>query len=244
MKPASRIRSLVARSVVFLAALSAASVVSRAQTIASDRDQIYILQQSAGDASAVQSQPYALTPLGTLAGARTAAAPEVGGHILVLTAEGRVWAWGDNRNAQLGIGSSAPQDGWVAIESIRNVSAIAAGTSHSVALKKRRHRLDMGRESSRPVRRWDIDEPGAARRSIPVERHVGDCGGLAVHDRIAFRWNCLGIRYELERDCTRRGQTHYPGAGSGARLNRNRGNRSPTGSRLCQRSARENLGLG
>ena len=36
---------------------------------------------------------------------------------------------------QLGAGSTAAQEGWVAVESLSNVSAVAAGSSHSVALK-------------------------------------------------------------------------------------------------------------
>jgi alpha-tubulin suppressor-like RCC1 family protein len=119
-------------SLFAFAVLACASVVSQIPVFAAENEQVYLLQH----ASETQSSPYALTKLGALAGARKAAAPETGGHILVLTGEGRIQAWGDNRNSQLGIGSSAPQEGWVSVESISDVTAIAAGTSHSVALKE------------------------------------------------------------------------------------------------------------
>ena len=133
MRSASWTRSLTDRSIVLLIVLAGAGDCF-GQALASEPDQIYLLQQSTVDAQS-GSHRYAFAPIGTIAGARKVAVPEAGGHILVLTAEGRVWAWGDNRNAQLGNGSASPQEGWAAVESLDNVSAIAAGTLHSVALK-------------------------------------------------------------------------------------------------------------
>ena len=121
-KTAPQTRSLMGRSLVLIAVLACTSVVGFAQALASERDQIYLLQQATGDAGDARSHRYDLVPLGTVAGARRAAVPEIGGHILVLTEEGRVWSWGDNRSAQLGIGSTAAQEGWVAVESLSDVS--------------------------------------------------------------------------------------------------------------------------
>src|SRR4051812_34355263 len=127
--------SVTGRFLVVLMALAGAHVECSAQALASEPDQIYLLQQSVSDTSQSESHRYAFAPLGSIAGARKVAVPEAGGHILVLTEQGHVWTWGDNRNSQLGNGSASPQEGWAAIESLGNVSAIAAGTLHSVALK-------------------------------------------------------------------------------------------------------------
>ena len=130
MKIAFRTRC-INESLFALVVLACASVVNQLPVFAAENEQVYLLQH----ASETQSPPYALTKLGAVAGARKSAVPETGGHILVLTGEGRIRSWGDNRSSQLGIGNSAPQEGWVSVESISDVIAIAAGASHSVALK-------------------------------------------------------------------------------------------------------------
>jgi alpha-tubulin suppressor-like RCC1 family protein len=55
-------------------------------------------------------------------------------HSLAATADGRLWAFGDNTSGQIGDNSSIQRDRPVLIESITNVVAVAAGAFHSVAL--------------------------------------------------------------------------------------------------------------
>jgi alpha-tubulin suppressor-like RCC1 family protein len=59
-----------------------------------------------------------------------------GDHSLALTADGTVWAWGDNTFGQLGNGSSGSTSVVpVQVSGLSRVVAIAAGDLHSVALK-------------------------------------------------------------------------------------------------------------
>lgn len=117
------------KSSIFFAILCGCGIQTFAQTAASQRE-ILLLQQFTEGA-----QPLPLTSLGSVVGARKVSVPESGGHVLVLTEEGRVFAWGDNRNGQLGASNSTTHAGWVAVESVEQVSALAAGSLHSVALK-------------------------------------------------------------------------------------------------------------
>ena len=82
------LRSVTGRSLVVLMALAGAHVECSGQALASEPDQIYLLQQSASDTPQSESHRYAFAPLGSIAGARKVAVPEAGGHILVLTAAG------------------------------------------------------------------------------------------------------------------------------------------------------------
>jgi alpha-tubulin suppressor-like RCC1 family protein len=63
-------------------------------------------------------------------------------HTMALRADGTVWAWGSNRGGQLGIGTagtgtdrSVPTQVLEASQPLSGVVAIAAGMSHSLALK-------------------------------------------------------------------------------------------------------------
>jgi len=81
------------------------------------------------------SAPFSFASIGMVPNARRVAVPETGRHVLVLTAEGGVWSWGDNSNGQLGSGTLTRRDGWASVEDLSDVGAIAAGTLHSIALK-------------------------------------------------------------------------------------------------------------
>ena len=60
-----------------------------------------------------------------------------GAHSLALSAAGdTVWAWGDNRHGQLGLGSTASSAAPAVVGGLSGVKAIAAGADHSLALKQ------------------------------------------------------------------------------------------------------------
>lgn len=61
----------------------------------------------------------------------------VGTHIVVLKPDGTVWAVGNNNCGQLGIGSTGGESlEPVKVQGLSEISAVAAGGSHSVALRK------------------------------------------------------------------------------------------------------------
>jgi alpha-tubulin suppressor-like RCC1 family protein len=59
-------------------------------------------------------------------------------HTLAITMHGQVYAWGNNENCQLGLGSKAPK--YVRkpklISTLSNIVKVSAGNEHSVALNK------------------------------------------------------------------------------------------------------------
>ncbi len=70
----------------------------------------------------------------------TAIAAARGGHTLALKADGGVWAWGNNRSGQLGIGTTNNSPIPVPVKlpdgtPLTGVMALAAGWGHSVALR-------------------------------------------------------------------------------------------------------------
>ncbi|MGJ5814092.1 RCC1 domain-containing protein [Paludibaculum fermentans] len=93
-------------------------------------ERVYLVEQPAPAGA-----PYSFRSLGEVAGARRAAVPETGGHVLVLTAEGRVWGWGQNLYGQLGPGDSAVWARFAEVAGVTEVTALAAGAQHSVALR-------------------------------------------------------------------------------------------------------------
>ena len=66
------------------------------------------------------------------------AAPRVaagGAHSLARSADGRLWAWGDNSYGQLGLGPTPSQSTPTLVAALAGVRSIVAGTDHSLALK-------------------------------------------------------------------------------------------------------------
>ncbi len=91
-------------------------------------ENIYLLQRTSGPGSG-------LNAIGSVPGARKLALPESGGHVLALTARGRVMAWGDNRAGQLGSSQLEVRTEWAEIVGLSGITAIGAGSAHSAALK-------------------------------------------------------------------------------------------------------------
>ena len=93
-----------------------------------------------GNGSATASSvPVAVDTSGVLSGKTVAAIATGQLFSLVLTSEGKVYAWGDGRNGQLGNNSATGSNVPVAVStnaaiSGKTITAIAAGDSHSVAL--------------------------------------------------------------------------------------------------------------
>ena len=59
-----------------------------------------------------------------------------GRHSIALDASGQVWAWGDNSQGQLGLGTTdGSSDTPVPVPGLTNVAALAAGRFHNVALR-------------------------------------------------------------------------------------------------------------
>src|SRR5262249_32782015 len=102
--------------------------------LAAGDEQIYALRQGSAPAN---GRSYIFGSLGSVPGAQKLAIPEVGGHILVLTDAGLVWTWGDSNMTGLrGRGDRVSNGSWMPVEGLTDVSAVAAGTLHSVALKR------------------------------------------------------------------------------------------------------------
>ena len=89
--------------------------------------------------NAVVSVPMAVDMSGVLSGKTVIASAAGSGHRLVLCADGTLAAWGYNNSGQLGNGGTANSNVPVAVSmtgalSGKSVVAVAAGSSHSVAL--------------------------------------------------------------------------------------------------------------
>ncbi len=70
----------------------------------------------------------------SLSNANVTAISAGGWHVLALTVDGEIWAWGDNRAGQLGIGAIKNSLAPVRAPGVTNVTAIAAGLFHSAVL--------------------------------------------------------------------------------------------------------------
>lgn len=89
---------------------------------------------------------------------------------LALTASGRVWAWGDESNGRLGNGHTGytPSPSPIRIPNLVNVTHIAAGFDHALAVDKSGH-----------VWAWGYDAGGDLGRSVSTQ-----CGCLASPERV------------------------------------------------------------
>ena len=121
------------------------------------------------------------------------------GHVLALTPEGQVWAWGANAAGQLGLGSltSGGAPAPLAIEA--RIQQVAAGDTHSLAVD------DRGRLWAWGSNNWgQLGTPAVKFSSTPLRVPVGfkvarvDAGMFfsvatsTAGDAFAWGWNGLG----------------------------------------------------
>ena len=57
------------------------------------------------------------------------------GHSIVLGPDGSLLTWGDNQDGQLGDGTRLQRRGALPLTGLKGFTAVAAGTSHTLALK-------------------------------------------------------------------------------------------------------------
>lgn len=98
------------------------------------------------------SVPVAVNMNGALAGRTVKSIAAGGDHNVVLTLDGKVYAWGRNDYGQLGDDSNAPSEEPVAVDTTgwmngKTITAIAAGRSHSMALATTGQLLGWGNNS-------------------------------------------------------------------------------------------------
>jgi len=82
------------------------------------------------------SEAYSRTPVEVMGLSETRFVASGGSHGLALSSNGSVWAWGQNARGQLGNGSIGPGPSDAGqVNGLTDVTAIAGGIQHSVALK-------------------------------------------------------------------------------------------------------------
>jgi alpha-tubulin suppressor-like RCC1 family protein len=85
--------------------------------------------------------------------------------------DGRVWAWGNNNRGQLGDGSTTQRQTPVQVVNLENITAIAAGYQHTVALREDGTVWAWGWNSS-----GQLGNPSAGSQSIIPVQVVGEGG--------------------------------------------------------------------
>ncbi len=158
-----------------------------------------------------RNAPVAVLANGTLAGKTVLAIAAGEGHSLALASDGTVFAWGRNTHGQLGDGGTTQQaspvvvsapEGW----SADPIVAIAAGSSHSLALSSSGMAFSWGRNLSGQLGNGGTSQslvPGpvsatgllAGRRVISI-----DAGGS--HSLAVYAYDGLPIVTDVPRDVT------------------------------------------
>ncbi len=134
----------------------------------------------------IVAAPTAVTTSGVLSGKAVVAVAGGYEHWLALTSEGRIYAWGRNRDGQLGIGSTdsdrhkTPQEVPASgVLSGRSVVAIAAGQAHSLVL------TSDGRIATWGLNRYgELGVDAVGRYPVPLEISAG--GALSGETVVAI----------------------------------------------------------
>ncbi|HAW53019.1 MAG TPA: hypothetical protein DCX54_11930, partial [Flavobacteriales bacterium] len=119
-----------------------------------------------------------------------------GNHVLALSYDGTVWAWGDNTNGQLGDGSVAGQRnfpvkvvGINGVDTLRDVVGIAAGGNHSLAIRSDGSVVSWGLnnsgqlgDSTKTNRNYPVATFGLDNGARAIDLAAGDCHSLVLQD--------------------------------------------------------------
>ena len=150
-------------------------------------------------------------------------------HSLALKSDGTVWAWGNNVEAQLGIGTSNGTQATPAqVPGLTDVSAVAAGQWHTLALKGDGSLVAWGRTKLAGSETIDdrAYEPDADHRDH--QRHCRR-GGEPSLGRAEERWHRVGLGREQLGPAWPGRRAGPPGAdaGAGARVDHRDRGRQP-----------------
>jgi alpha-tubulin suppressor-like RCC1 family protein len=103
-----------------------------------------------------------------------------GGHSLVATPGGSVWAWGQNANGQLGDNTSVQKPVPVLVQGVSDVIAVAAGSLHSLAL------TSGGRVWSWGANNYGQLGNGSTTSSVTARYQVQDAAGRVLDNVVAI----------------------------------------------------------
>ncbi|MBV1852838.1 RCC1 domain-containing protein [Catellatospora tritici] len=107
-------------------------------------------------------------------------------HSLALLEDGRVWAWGDNQDGELGIGTfGGLRDRPVAVSGLSGARAVAAGFHTSYALSRRDDAVVLAWGGND---RGQLGDGSTTRRAAPVtvQTSLDDVGPLVAGDGFAL----------------------------------------------------------
>ncbi|WP_309894220.1 hypothetical protein [Archangium sp.] len=120
-----------------------------------------------------------------------------GGHTVMLSQDGTVWAWGHNGVGQLGDGTTTDRTSPVQVPGLSNVIAIAAGDYHTLAVKQDGTLWAWGQNSSGQL---GVANTNTAHRTSPVQVPglsnasaitAGHCHTVALkQDGTLWAWGC------------------------------------------------------
>lgn len=88
------------------------------------------------EGSAIQKTPVQFKGLSNVRSVATGKGWSAQPFVIALKKDGTVWAWGENKQGQLGDGTTAWRGNPVQVKALNNITAVSSGIIHTVALKK------------------------------------------------------------------------------------------------------------
>ena len=119
-----------------------------------------------------------------------------GNHVIALSFDGTVWAWGSNSVGQLGDGTAVAQRnfprkvvGIGGVDSLTDIIAIAAGGNHSLAIRSDGSVVSWGLnnsgqlgDSTKTTRNYPVVTYGLDPGTKAIDLAAGDCHSLVLQD--------------------------------------------------------------
>ncbi len=124
--------------------------------------------------SSVPLQVHGLNNDGYLTGIEAIACG--GFHVAALRSDGTVWEWGDNTYSQMAHGTAATQNSPLQVSGLTDITAIAAGSYHSIALKAASSNPDVTTGEGPTVWTWGDNTSGQLGRLYTLD--TGQVSGL------------------------------------------------------------------